>query len=560
MEFNRRILIVDDDESLRFILSKFLSHSGMRSKAGEVISSAISEISGQPPVEKAGQILDAPYDVDTAPQGEIGYEKVRQAFETGRPYALMFVDMRMPPGWDGLKTMDMVWKADPKIQVVLLTAYSDYSWQQMVGTIGKRDNFIILKKPFDIAEISQVALALTQKYNLERETEERMAKLRLAEEELRLAQAHLENIFQAIPSMLLSVTSDGIVRHFNSSAGSFIRKLNPGRAAAGSKFWELIPVLGGEFRSDFESILRPHLYHKVRRIETEGSENKFLDVSMFPLSSDGAGDGIVIRIDDVTEAVRKDEHIRQMQKMETVGNLAIGIAHDFKNVIGAIRSTTDSINYSLENTTQGKQLAPVIKSDLEIIEESVLRGQDMIKQLMSISNHQELPMTDSDLNVLAQNVLRICRNIFPESIEFKTKYYETPAVARVYPVQIEQVLLNLCVNACHAMTTMRPPEEWQGGSLILTVDKIYVGENMVEYIPEASIGYYWILRVGDTGVGMDKETLKKIYDPFFTTKKEGSGLGLTMVYNIIKQHRGFIDVFSEPGNGTTFFIFIPSPS
>jgi CheY-like chemotaxis protein len=125
--------------------------------------------------------------------------------------------------------------------------------------------------------------------------------------------------------------------------------------------------------------------------------------------------------------------------------------------------------------------------------------------------------------------------------------------------QIEQALLNLCVNASHAMTIMRPEYEQQGGILTIAVEKIFIDQHFTESHPGVKEGDHWILRVIDTGVGMNSKTLTKIFDPFFTTKEksQGTGLGLAMVYNIVHQHNGYIDVYSNPGVGTTFNILLP---
>ena len=130
------------------------------------------------------------------------------------------------------------------------------------------------------------------------------------------------------------------------------------------------------------------------------------------------------------------------------------------------------------------------------------------------------------------------------------------------PTQVEQVLLNLCVNGYHAMTMMREEGQHQGGRLSIGLEKIYADRHFCERHPEAAEGHYWILSVNDTGVGMDTKTVAKIFDPFFTTKGKGkgTGLGLAVVYSIVQQHRGFIDVYSEAGAGSTFNVYLPAMS
>ena len=163
-----------------------------------------------------------------------------------------------------------------------------------------------------------------------------------------------------------------------------------------------------------------------------------------------------------------------------------------------------------------------------------------------------------DIVTVVNDVLKICGAMLPKTVEIISDVRDEKAMVNASMTQLEQALLNLCINASHAMTIMRKEGEAQGGILGLSLEKIYVGPNMCEFIPDAVPGFYWILSVSDTGTGMTKEIIAKIFDPFFSTKeKKGTGLGLSMVYNIVREYKGFIDVFSEPGNGSVFFVFLP---
>jgi len=297
----------------------------------------------------------------------------------------------------------------------------------------------------------------------------------------------------------------------------------------------------------------------LRRIEFKGAEGKFIDISICPYSGMEAGKGAVIVIDDVTELEKKEQYIRRSQKMDIVGTLAAGLSHDFNNVINGIKATVDSIKFSLGNAKlTADALRKQVKDDLEIVEESANRGADIVEQLLSISRRKELALADVDLVVALKNVQKICGNTLPKTVEMIVETHEEKAMMKASLTQIEQILLNLCINASHAMTIMKKEEDEKGGRLGVSLEKIYVGPNMCESIPDAREGYYWLISVSDTGVGMTKQVMARIFDPFFTTKeKRGTGLGLSMVYNIVKEHKGFIDLFSEPGSGSVFFIFLP---
>ncbi|MBA4368114.1 MAG: hypothetical protein C0403_10815 [Desulfobacterium sp.] len=262
-------------------------------------------------------------------------------------------------------------------------------------------------------------------------------------------------------------------------------------------------------------------------------------------------------IRDVTEKQKMEEQLLQAQKMETIGTLAGGLAHDFNNVLGGIVSTLSIIQYELR---KNQKIEPEkLKKYLEIMENSGQRAVDMVQQLLTLSRRSETHFSPIDLNATIQNVKKICDNTFDKSIDIRIYIYEEPSLAYADPAQMEQVLLNLCVNANHAMTIMRNEGEPKGGRLSIGLDKIHADRNFCAARPEAKEIDYWQLSVDDTGIGMDPQTIAKIFVPFFTTKEKGrgTGLGLSMVYNIIHQHEGFINIYSEIGIGTTFDVYIP---
>ncbi len=161
-ETHHRILIIDDNLSIHKDFETIL----IEEEESTSLSALRSEVFGEESVNRTAANV---YELDFASQGEEGCQKVAQACRMGRPYKLAFVDMRMPPGWDGLKTVEHIWKSDPRVQVVICTAYSDYTWADITDRIGKNENLLILKKPFDSAEVAQLASALTEKWGLARQ-------------------------------------------------------------------------------------------------------------------------------------------------------------------------------------------------------------------------------------------------------------------------------------------------------------------------------------------------------------------------------------------------------
>ncbi len=259
---------------------------------------------------------------------------------------------------------------------------------------------------------------------------------------------------------------------------------------------------------------------------------------------------------DISERKKADEKLLQAQKMETIGILAGGLAHDFNNVLGGIIGTLSIIRYTLE---ENKNITlDQLNNYLSILEQSSGRAADMVKQLLTLSKKQDLTLRQMDLNDSLRNILKIAENSFDKSVILDFSLSDIPALVKADPSQIEQVLLNLCINAEHSMTLMRKKNEKWGGTLSVSVKSFIPDSIFKKDHPGAGSNPYWKIEVKDTGTGIKDEIRDNIFTPFFTTKSKGTGLGLSIIYNIVKQHDGFIDLYSEHGTGTSFFIYIPA--
>ena len=159
---NRRILIIDDSPAIHEDFRKILT---IQDSSTAALAADERILFG----ESATTRTRPSFDLDYALQGEVGLDRVRTAIAAGRPYAMAFVDMRMPPGWDGLETIERLWTVDPDLQVAICSAYSDYDWMDVIARLGHADKLLIIKKPFDIIEIIHSASALTRKWHNERQ-------------------------------------------------------------------------------------------------------------------------------------------------------------------------------------------------------------------------------------------------------------------------------------------------------------------------------------------------------------------------------------------------------
>jgi CheY-like chemotaxis protein len=229
--------------------------------------------------------------------------------------------------------------------------------------------------------------------------------------------------------------------------------------------------------------------------------------------------------------------------MEAVGRLAGGMAHDFNNLLTAIIGYTQLAQLRLGNHAVQKEIGE--------IEKAAQRATTLTQQLLAFSRKHVLQPKVINLNAITTDISKMIGRLIGEDIELTTRLADDLGWIRADPNQMEQILLNLAVNARDAMPT--------GGKLIIETANYQFNESDVSHHLEMSPGAYVMLAVSDTGSGMDKTTLQHIFEPFFTTKEvgKGTGLGLSMVYGIVRQSGGTIWAYSEPGRGTTFKIYMP---
>ncbi|HEY0375902.1 MAG TPA: PAS domain S-box protein [Pyrinomonadaceae bacterium] len=268
--------------------------------------------------------------------------------------------------------------------------------------------------------------------------------------------------------------------------------------------------------------------------------------SRWTLVRDDAGEpqSVLVINTDITERKKIESQFLRAQRMESIGTLAGGIAHDLNNVLSPILMSVDMLRLRLKN--------PEIEPYLKMLQASAERGADMIKQVLSFARGVQGERIPIDPKYLIKDVVKILNETLPKSITTK---FNLPD--RVWPVsadatQIHQVLMNLCVNARDAMP--------HGGQLTIRAENVTLDENYARTHIEAKPGRYVMVSVMDTGHGIPPETLNKIFEPFFTTKEtgKGTGLGLSTALSIVRSHNGFINVYSEAGKGTQFSFYLPA--
>jgi two-component system cell cycle sensor histidine kinase/response regulator CckA len=373
-----------------------------------------------------------------------------------------------------------------------------------------------------------------------------------AEEAVRAARDHLKALVDASPLPIVGVDSVGVVLSWNRAAEDTFGW--PADEAIGHRLINIPPDKQSEFDALLARVLSGHPFtsYETQRLRKDGSR---IDVSISTAALHDAGGrpiGSVAIYLDVTERKRAEgqlrltqEQFRQAQKMEAVGRLAGGIAHDFNNLLTAI------LSYSELALTDLRAGDP-IREDIQQIREAGLRAAELTRQLLAFSRRQLFQVRSLSLNDVVIHSERMLQPLMGDDVEIRLGLSPTLAHTRADAGQLEQVLLNLAVNARDAMPS--------GGTLTLTTATVEVGDDAAARWGHLVPGAYVTLSVQDTGTGMSPEVQERIFEPFFTTKGpgQGTGLGLSTVYGIVKQSGGHIFVSSEPGGGSTFTIYLPA--
>jgi two-component system cell cycle sensor histidine kinase/response regulator CckA len=423
----------------------------------------------------------------------------------------------------------------------------------VIGTwnIGSRQTGIYSPDDFDIAQsmADQLAIAIENARLFGRAKQE-ITERKRAEEALRESEAKYRTLIERMSEGLLQVDNDDVIQFVNDRLCEMVgysREELLGKAAS-----ELL------LKDEDQEFIEEHLntYETPDQYETrlkkKSGETIWVQVGVAPaVDADGQVIGSVRIHTDITERKRAEEmrakleeHLRQSQKMEAVGTLAGGIAHDFNNLLTAIMGYTGLV---LDELTPDDARY----NDIQGIQKTAQRAADLTRQLLAFARRQIVELRILNLNELILNMGKMLRRLIGEDIELVTLPGPNLGLVKVDPGQFEQVLVNLAINARDAMPN--------GGKLTIETANVTLDLDYVRQHAEVIPGEYVMLAVSDSGIGMTEEVKSHIFEPFFTTKEvnRGTGLGLATCFGIIKQSDGHIWVYSEPGQGTTFKVYLP---
>ena len=364
----------------------------------------------------------------------------------------------------------------------------------------------------------------------------------LMAEKLHQLQSYLASIIDSMPSVLIGVNVHGRITLWNSEASRSTGLSS--EDALGRPLAEAFPRLGPEMDLVRDAVKTREVRLATRKAHPTDHEIRYEDITIYPLA-DEEDEGVVIRVDDVTEKVRLEKMVIQNEKMQSVGVLAAGIAHDFNNILAAIMGYTELARLTSSNS-------PTTLNYLDQLLLASKRAKELVQQILEFSRKSNAEKRPVDIGAIIKETLKLLRASIPSTIEIERNVESNMGAVEADPTQIHQIVMNLCTNAFHAMGR-------EGGRLSVDLTPVDIGPESLAAHPDLKPGPYLRLTVNDTGHGMDPATASRIFEPYFTTKKtgEGTGMGLATVHGIVKNHGGDIRVYSRPGAGTTFHVLLP---
>lgn len=293
--------------------------------------------------------------------------------------------------------------------------------------------------------------------------------------------------------------------------------------------------------SDLEYVMKKRVPRRIEN-EFEYEDNK---KCWFELVVEPFPDGILIRSVDITDRKKLEQQLFHSQKMEAIGRFAGSIAHDFSNKLSAMLAYCELAIDRIDKSDE-----TLLRYTKQILD-SVNQSSNLTRQLLAFSRRQVMDIKVTNLGDIVPPMIPSLRKLLGEQIEIRTTFSTDLANIKIDPSQLDQVVLNLCVNARDAMPA--------GGKLTIETKNMELDEGYCQTYPDATPGKYVMVSVSDTGTGISPDTLQRMFEPFFTTKArdKGSGLGLAIVHGIVKQSRGHISVYSELGTGSIFRVFFP---
>jgi PAS domain S-box-containing protein len=530
------ILIVDDNPNNLRLLAEMLTGNGYRVKASASGKFALQAAANNPP-------------------------------------DLILLDILMP-GMDGYEVCRCL-KADPRLRnipVIFISALGETGDKVKAFAVGGVD---YISKPFQEAEVlarikTHLTLRITQKKlqemvsaksrQLATRTEEfleAVSERNTVSRELRESEKNYREIFNA--------THESIIIH-EEETGAILEINKAFEEMLGYTYEEALHLSLKDICPDSPAFGPMNPSGLIGKVVSEGLQiaewqccrkngTMFWGEITLKKSEIGGQGRVITVIRDISERKKAaqqqkklESQLRQAQKMEAIGTLAGGIAHDFNNILTGVFGYIDLAKIHSDQPEQ-------LQNDLDRLANSAIRARDLVKQILTFSRQSDAEIQPLQPHLVINEALKLLRASIPPNIDIQSTVPDSGMIL-ADPTQIHQVVMNLCTNSYHAM-------KQKGGTLTVTLEQMSLEPNDQPVLSAIlAAGPYLLLTVSDTGIGMTRATIDKIFDPYFTTKpkEEGTGLGLSVTLSIVKNYGGHISVYSEPGRGSTFKVYLPKVS
>lgn len=361
----------------------------------------------------------------------------------------------------------------------------------------------------------------------------------------------LENTFESMAEGVLVVQPDGTIVRSNQAVGRYLGT-RPGKTfgemVVENRFYEAdgrsripdeeLPIaraLRGISFDRREVVVRP----------TDGRKSFRLMVSGRPLRTpNGDISGAAMIYDDYTSSHESEQQLQQAQKLDAIGKLTGGVAHDFNNMLTIITGSIEALLEQIKDRPFAAEMATLISGATD-------RCTELIQHLLAFARKQPLRPRDVDINNTVIDIAKLLRPTLGAPIEIRTILEQSTLIAHIDSAQLANSLVNMAINARDAMPN--------GGKLLLETQKVWLDDSYVGPYPGIEPGAYILVAITDTGAGMPAEVRERAFEPFFTTKDvgKGSGLGLSMVNGFVRQSGGHVHIYSEEGRGTTIRLYLP---
>lgn len=574
-----RILVADDEPVVLDLYNKILLKPGKKTASSIELNALEEELFGTS--ARTGAYTEPEYELVCCNQGDKAVSAAREALHTDKPFAIAFLDVRMPPGPNGVDTAEKIRSIDPFIQIAIVTGFSDIDPEEISERIQPPDRLLYVQKPFHPHEMRQFVSTLSARWRaekmlidinsrLEQTINERTRELReanedlkkeiltrkQAEDEIRESRESLQVILDNLPFGLMIVGMDKKIRHINGPALDLMGHTSQEDVIGKICHKTFCPSEEGNCPIIDQG---QKMERSERYILTKSGKYVPIIKSAIPIKLNNEALLLEVFI-DISKLKKAEEEKRKLeaqvlhaQKLESLGVLAGGIAHDFNNIIMTIMGNTDLALLDIPS------ISPVHECIKEI-QTAGQRAAELSRQMLAYSGKGSFLKEMLDLSEMVREMAQLLSVSISKKVFLKSNLAEDLPVIEGDSSQLRQVVMNLITNASEAVVEKQydkneePFIEMETG--MMEIDEEYIKDlSLIKSKPAA--GNYVYLRVADNGCGMDEETREKIFEPFFTTKFTGRGLGMASVLGIIQGHHGAIKVETEPGKGTTFTVLFP---